>query len=145
MSNVEFKKWPCRMSLRVKIVCHMSLRSPCRMSILRNGRVAVSNLRNGRVAVSNLVVQTHPNVVCTLLAVIEGSTELATGLQHSLLGTGHMGREGGCYKMAKLRVRNFLCPPPPSRQGKTPPPPPPHTPFKEWKLFAPPPPPLQYG
>ena len=35
---------PTGMSLRVKRSCHMSLRSPCRMSILRNSHVAVSNL-----------------------------------------------------------------------------------------------------
>ena len=49
MSHVEFKRKSC----------HMSLRSPCRMSILRNAHVAVSNLRNSRVAVSYLVSWTH--------------------------------------------------------------------------------------
>ena len=53
MSRVEFKNSPC----------HMSLRSSCRMSILRKAPVAVSNLRNGCVAVSILGVHSLTIVI----------------------------------------------------------------------------------
>ena len=36
MSHVEFKKRPCPLPLRATMACQMSLRCPCRMSILRN-------------------------------------------------------------------------------------------------------------
>ena len=86
MSHVEFKKWPC----------HMSLRCQCHMSNLRKGHVPLLNLRIGHVAVSNFGVEGHNEGVggnnetriyyrCHIssrLLIANGSTPLKSTGQH---------------------------------------------------------------
>ena len=55
MSHVEFKKYPCRLSLEYPVACQISRKAPVAVSNLRKAPVAMSYLRKGCVAIVNFM------------------------------------------------------------------------------------------